>query len=256
MMKVLVLGSGGQLGREVMRARRSAGLNLVGLDRASLDIADSLAVTAALDSIRPAVVINCATYTAVDRAESDAGNAFQVNARASGHLAKVCAARGMALVHISTDYVFDGSSDRPYVETDPTAPLGVYGRSKCEGEEAIRGVLDRHLILRPAWVYSVFGSNFMKTMLRLAGERPVIRVVNDQFGTPTAAADLADAIMKMTQAVTAGSGAFGTYHLTNHGFTTWYGFAEEIFADLQRRTGRQVELVPIGTADYPTPARQ
>jgi dTDP-4-dehydrorhamnose reductase len=253
---VLVIGSYGQLGRELARQAWPDGTELVGFDRDTFDVSIPGVATAALDQFAPDLVVNAAAYTAVDRAETEIDAAVAGNVRAPQYVAAACAARGTALVHVSTDYVFDGTQQRPYVETDPTAPVNVYGRTKHDGEEAIRGVWANHLILRTAWLYSAFGNNFVKTMLRLAGERPEVRVINDQFGAPTSAADLARCIIAMAPRAVAGTAAFGTYHVTNSGCTSWHGFAAEIFADLRKRTGKAVKLVGIDTSQYPTPARR
>src|SRR5690606_32769842 len=193
--------------------------------------------------------------TAVDRAESERDAAFHANAEAPAMLASACAARDALLVHYSTDYVFDGSADRPYREDAPTAPLGVYGESKLAGEQAIRASGARHLILRTAWVYAAHGGNFLRTMLRLGKERDTLRVVADQIGSPTPAPLIADVTARVLQAA---DGRQGTWHLTTSGHTSWHGFAEAIFAGAVQSglLPRAPEVVPIGTADYPTPARR
>jgi dTDP-4-dehydrorhamnose reductase len=255
-MKVLILGSEGQLGRELRRASWPEATLLLPYDIDRVDIGQAGAAAALIEKERPALVVNAAAYTAVDRAETEPDAAFAANARGPRYLAQVCAAQAIPLIHISTDYVFDGTKDGAYVESDLTAPLGVYGRSKRDGEVAVRETLGRHLILRTSWVYSVFGGNFVKTMLRLGGERSELRIVADQVGAPTAARDLADWIVRIAPAAMSGDAAFGTYHACNDGATSWCGFAEAIFADLQQRTGRSVAVIPIATADYPTPARR
>jgi dTDP-4-dehydrorhamnose reductase len=251
-MKLLVLGAGGQVGTELRRAKLPHGMTLAALDRAALDITDRTAIVAAIRRERPDVVANAAAYTAVDKAESDAEAAFTVNAIAPGEISAVCAEAGTPLIHISTDYVYDGSKSGPYVEGDPINPLGVYGRSKAAGDAAVAAALAEHVILRTAWVYSAHGGNFVKTMLRLASERPSLRVVADQHGSPTSAADIAAAIVAIAARIGAGEGRWGVFHFTGAGTTTWHGFAEAILA----MAGKQVPVAAITTADYPTPARR
>lgn len=255
-MKVLLLGSHGQLGRELQRAQWREMPELLPYDLDQVDIAAPGAAAALIAHNRPDILVNAAAYTAVDKAESEPQAAFAANARGPEFLARACAMHDIPLVHVSTDYVFDGTKQRPYVENDPYAPLSIYGRSKRDGEIAVRSTLPQHLILRTSWVYSKFGNNFVKTMLRLGGERSELRVVADQTGAPTAAGDLAACIAQMAPSAAAGSGPYGTYHVCNAGETNWYGFAEAIFADMKRRTGRSIAVTPIATADYPTPARR
>jgi dTDP-4-dehydrorhamnose reductase len=255
-MKILILGSNGQLGRELQRAAWPQPAVLLPYDLDRVDIAVPGAAAALIDEHRPDLAVNAAAYTAVDKAESEPDAAFAANARAPGYLAQACAPRAIPLVHISTDYVFDGTKEAPYVESDSTGPLSVYGRSKRDGEAAVRDSLPRHLILRTSWVYSVFGGNFVKTMLRLGAERSQLRVVADQTGAPTAACDLAGWIAQMAPAAVSGRAPYGTYHACNGGETSWCGFAEAIFADVKQRTGRSVAVTPIATAEYPTPARR
>lgn len=259
-MKLLLLGGNGQVGRELRRVLPALGELVVatreGADGdavADFDAPDSL--PALIDRIAPDVVVNAAAYTAVDRAESEPDAAFRVNALAPGAIAQACAAPGALLLHYSTDYVFDGSASRPYREDDVTAPPGVYGASKLAGEEAIRASGARHAILRTAWVYAAHGRNFLHTMLRLARERDELRVVGDQVGAPTSAAWIADASARI---LAHGVPTSGTWHLVAAGETSWHGFAEAIMdealaAGLLRRTPR---VLPIATADYPTPARR
>ena len=197
MTDVLLTGANGQLGWEVARRAAAAGLSCHAVDRGALDITDADAVTRTIADLRPAVVINAAAYTAVDRAESDEASAFAVNRDGPTYLAEACAAGGITLVHISTDYVFDGTKKSAYTEEDPMVPLGVYGASKLAGEEAVRRLCPRHIILRTAWVYGIHGQNFVQTMLRIARERDTVRVVDDQRGCPTFAGDLADAILEL-----------------------------------------------------------
>jgi dTDP-4-dehydrorhamnose reductase len=205
---------------------------------------------------RPDIIVNAAAYTAVDKAESDVDRAFAVNEAGPRHLAAASKDIGAVLVHLSTDYVFDGRKADAYLEDDPVAPASAYGRSKEAGERVVRQTTPRHLILRTAWVYAAHGSNFLRTMVRLARESDVVRVVADQHGTPTSAADLADAILALLPRLMEKDAAFGTFHLTNGGRTTWHGFAQEIFASLDRHGGTVSPLEAITTADYSTPARR
>ncbi len=255
-MKLLVLGANGQVGFELRRAALPAGMTMTALDRAGLDIARREDVFAAVARERPDLVINAAAYTAVDRAETETEAAFAANAAAPGHIAAACAGAGIPLLHLSTDYVFDGSKPEPYREDDPVDPLGVYGKSKEAGERAVRAALARHVILRTAWVYGVHGNNFVKTILRLAAERPELRVVADQHGAPTAAADIAAALVAIAGRIGAGRGDWGTFHFTGAGATTWHGFAEAIVALAAPHTGKRPPVAAIATADYPTPARR
>ena len=254
---VLVFGKSGQVATALGRLGPIADRPVTCLGRGETDISDARAVTEAFETHRPAFAINAAAYTAVDAAESAPDEAHGVNANGAGHLALACAEAGIPLIHLSTDYVFDGRGERPYRENDPVAPLGVYGRSKLAGEELIRARLDRHLILRTSWVFSAAGGNFVTTMLRLGAERDELGIVDDQTGSPTFAGDIAAAISALAEVVLSGGGdvPWGTYHMSNAGHTTWYGFAKEIFAHAEA-AGQKVPSVvkPIATEDYPTPA--
>ena len=255
-MKLLVLGAGGQVGRELCRLQWPAGYRLAAFDRGDVDITREDSIAAAMQRERPDMVINAAAYTAVDRAETEPDAAWAANCTGPGQLAAACRKAAVPLIHISTDYVFDGSKAGPYREDDPVNPLGVYGRSKEAGDRAVREALPEHVILRTAWVYSAHGHNFVKTMLRLAGERPVLRVVADQTGSPTSAADIAAAIAAIVRRIAAGQGRWGTYHFTGAGAVTWHGFAEAIFELAAPWRGPRPRVEPITTADYPTPARR
>jgi dTDP-4-dehydrorhamnose reductase len=255
-MKVLVLGAGGQVGHELCRHSWPTDTTLVALARDGLDITRREAVFTTIAGERPDVVVNAAAYTAVDRAESERDAAWAANCAGPGHIAAACRDAGIPLIHISTDYVFDGTRSGPYREDDPVNPLGVYGASKEGGERAVREALREHVILRTAWIYSAHGHNFVRTMLRLAGQRPVLRVVADQTGSPTSAADLADAIARIAQRVANGNAAWGTYHFTGAGAVTWHGFAEAIFDLARGWHGPPPRVEAITTADYPTPARR
>lgn len=255
MAEVLVTGGNGQLGHALARHAWPAGWEPVALDRVALDIADPDQVARAVAERRWSAVINAAAYTAVDRAESDAVAAWRVNALGPAALAAACEAAGIPLVHVSTDYVFDGSNDRPWQVDDPVAPLGVYGASKLGGEQAVRTACRRHAIVRTSWVVSATASNFVRTMLRLAAERDTVRVVADQHGAPTAAADLAAALATVAVRLAENAPA-GTFHFSNADATTWAAFARAIFAGSTARGGPSARVEPIATADYPTPARR
>ncbi len=226
------------------------------LGRPDGDITDRDAVLRALDAHEPDIVINPAAYTAVDKAETEPDLAFAVNRDGARNVAFACDRAGVPLIHFSTDYVFDGAKDGFWHEDDPIAPLGVYGRSKAEGEAAVRETLDSHVILRTAWVFSSFGGNFVKTMLRLGAERDSLNVVSDQLGSPSYAPDLADGALEIARQVLGGNRAFGIYHLTNSGTASWYEFAVEIFRQAKAEMGIECEVAPIPTEQYPTPARR
>jgi dTDP-4-dehydrorhamnose reductase len=253
---VLVFGAGGQVGRELMQRPAPRGFAILGLTHGQTDIADRKAVEEVVRQHRPDIIVNAAAYTAVDRAEIELDRAFAANETGPRNIAAAAQDVGAVLVHLSTDYVFDGRKTESYVEDDPVAPVSIYGQSKEAGEREVRKTISRHLILRTAWVYAAHGSNFLKTMVRLAGERTVVRVVADQYGTPTSAADLADAILAILPRLTERDAARGTFHLTNAGWTTWNGFAQEIFLGLTRHGRPTPRLEAITTADYPTPARR
>ena len=247
----LVTGAGGQLGRE-LQLTTPAGWAVAALDRATLDIADTVSLRAALDRVRPAAVINAAAYTAVDKAETEAELAARSNAEGPAVLAGACADLGIRLVHISTDFVFDGAASRPYRPADATGPLGEYGRSKLAGEQGTQAANPAALILRTGWVYSRFGNNFVKTMLRLMAERDQLNVVVDQVGTPTWAHGLA---------LTAWAGlrhedAHGIYHWSDAGVCSWYDFAVAIQEEALALglLQREIAISPIPASDYPTPA--
>jgi len=253
-MKVLVTGAKGQVGEAV--ARLLDGHQVTAHDRASLDLEKPDDIRWCVRDAHPDVIVNAAAYTAVDRAEAEEDRARAVNAIAPGILAEEAKRAGALLIHYSTDYVFDGELDRPYLETDATRPLSAYGRTKLEGERAVAAAGGRHLILRTSWVYAPRGRNFMLTMLRFAAERDELRVVDDQRGAPTSADQLARATVALLDAARETS---GIYHATASGVTTWFGFAGAIFEARRRKLGeafRIPALVPIATADYPTPAKR
>jgi dTDP-4-dehydrorhamnose reductase len=251
-MKALVTGAGGQLANELVR-RAPGDADVVSLTEHELDICNAEAVGLAIARHGPDVVFNAAAYTAVDRAENDPDTAFRVNRDGAALLAAAAQAAGARFAHVSTDFVFDGHASRAYRPEDPAAPLGVYGASKQAGDEAVAAAAPDALIVRTAWVYSPWGGNFLKTMLRLMGERPEVRVVADQIGTPTSASTLADTLWGLTRA-----GATGMFHCTDAGVASWYDFAQAIAEDAHGlgmiRGG--VQVTPIATHDYPTPARR
>lgn len=257
---ILLLGQTGQLGWEIDRRARAAGITMAGGGRDRLDITDPAAIATAMHAAGPKVVINAAAYTAVDRAEDDAATAHAVNRDGPANLAAACAAAGIPLIHVSTDYVFNGTKDGPYVETDPVGPNCVYGASKLAGEEAVRAATPHHIILRTAWLFGPHGHNFVKTMLRLARQHPVLRVVDDQRGCPTLAGDLADAILILARKAIQGrldrAEDFGTFHCCGGGSTTWCGFARAIFDIAAPHLPAVPTVQGISTAEYPTPARR
>jgi dTDP-4-dehydrorhamnose reductase len=252
-----VTGGGGQVGTELTRRAQNWDIQIQALTRRELDITQPEMVRDILGDARPDVVINAAAYTAVDKAEDDAEAAFAVNHAAPGHIAAACADLGIPLIHISTDYVFDGTRKGAYKEEDPVRPLGVYGASKEAGERAVRESARRHVIMRTSWVYATHGGNFVRTMLRVGAERDSLRVVADQTGTPTFAGDIADAALSIAGKIAGQQEApWGTYHYTAKGETTWHGFAEAIFASSETALGRRPLLEAIATSEYPTPAKR
>jgi dTDP-4-dehydrorhamnose reductase len=248
-MQMSILGAHGQVGRALAALARQKSIPYRALARAECDITDPLAVRHAVAESR--IVVNCAAYTVVDQAESDQDAAYRVNSLGAENVAAACAEAGIPLVHLSTDYVFDGESSRPAKEDDPPRPVNVYGRSKLGGEEKVRERLACHIILRTSWIFSAHGQNFVKTILRLAGSQPELRVVDDQIGGPTAAADLAQAIIRMVRACERpGFPHWGTYHFSGAPPVSWYDFARAIVA------GRGTVVVPVATKDFLTAARR
>jgi dTDP-4-dehydrorhamnose reductase len=244
-MRVLVTGAGGQLGLDVVRTWAEAGDDVVALQHSVLDVTDRSQVRRVVADVHPDVVVNCAAWTAVDACETDPDRADAANARAVAHLAEACGAAGARLVQISTDYVFDGTLDRPYREDDPTGPRSVYGRSKRAGELAALEMGDRAVVVRTSWVCGVHGNNMVKTVLRLAAERPELSFVDDQVGHPTFTQDLAPLLRVIVQ-----RGLHGVVHATNQGACSWYEFAREVVA----ASGRDPSMVrPISTADLHPP---
>ncbi len=259
---ILVTGAEGQLARALMQvanATTNSELSVAAIGRLVLDITNPETLTAAMEQYQPALVVNCAAYTGVDQAETEEGRAFAVNAEGAAALAEKCQLGGIPMIHVSTDFVFPGTLERPYIETDATGPVNAYGLSKLEGEKRITAVCPRHIILRTSWVYSPWGSNFVRTMLRLARERKEISVVADQQGCPTYAPHLATAIMEITSQILSSKNAkapWGIYHAAGSGETSWCGFAQQIFSESARHGGPTARVVPISTEQYPTPARR
>jgi len=256
---ILLTGAGGQVGHEVKRLAGEQGRSLVGLTRAELDIADSKAVDRIFAQAQPALVINAAAYTAVDKAEQEIEAAMRANRLGPAMLAAACREHKIPLLHLSTDYVFDGNASGAYGEDDPAAPTGIYGLSKWQGEEEVRAALKEHLILRVSWVFGPHGNNFVKTMLRLAAERDELRVVADQHGCPTSATHIAKALLTIADQIGQGGDVpWGTYHFCGSPATTWHGFAETIVREAvgMGLLVHAIPVHPITTDQYPTPARR
>ncbi len=253
---VLVFGATGQLGRELARAKWPGDVTPAFLDRSAADFTRPQTLEKIVRDHAPDAVIVAAAYTNVDGAESDEVTAMTVNAVAPAKVANAASALGIPVVAISTDYVFDGDKTGPYVETDAVGPINAYGRTKLAGEIAVRAANPRHLILRTSWVYSAHGTNFLKSMLRLAAEEEAVTIVADQHGCPTAAHDLAAALTRIAPRLIAGDVPWGTYHLAGGTETTWHGFAEMIFAELERRGLTRPANQAITTAEFPRPARR
>ena len=255
-MRIAVTGTAGQVVTSLLERGKAADHEVIAIGRPDLDLADPASVVRALEAARPDVIVSAAAYTAVDKAESEPDLAHAVNGAGAGAVAQAASKFDVPVIHISTDYVFDGTLDRPYVETDPTGPTGVYGASKLAGERAVLAASDNSAVLRVAWVYSPFGGNFVKTMLRLAADRDELGVVGDQVGNPTNALAIADAIFQVaTNMVSDRSLELrGVFHMTAPGEASWADFAEAIFAASTARGGPSASVRPIGTADYPTPA--
>jgi len=255
--KLVVTGRDGQVTR-ALQELAGPDLDVVALSRAEFDLGAEGDATDIFAAHHPDVIVNAGAYTAVDKAESEKDLAFAVNGRGAGRVAAAARALGKPVIQISTDYVFDGAGETPWREDDATGPIGVYGASKCAGEAAVRAATANHVILRTSWVYAPWGANFVKTMLRLAAQRPELRVVADQVGTPTSALDIAEAIVAIARALVArpDEALRGTFHLTSQGATSWAGFAREIFGQSAARGGPSASVVSIPSSEYPTPARR
>lgn len=258
-MRLLIAGAQGQLARAMIElAPTAADVTAFAVGRPALDLTAPASVLSALADFKPDVIVNAAAYTAVDRAEQEPHAAMALNADGPRRLAEAAERRGAVLIHLSTDCVFDGEKPAPYVEDDPTGPISVYGHSKLAGEEAVRAVAERHIIMRTSWVFSPFGTNFVKRMLQLSRDDEDLRVVDDRQGCPTYAPDLAAAILAVARAATAEPerNIWGTYHAAGTGAVTWCGFAQEILRLSAARGGPSAAIVPITTAEYPTPAKR
>ncbi|HSC68856.1 MAG TPA: dTDP-4-dehydrorhamnose reductase [Cellvibrio sp.] len=259
-MKILVTGANGQVGYCLQQQLKKTDFEFVALTRADLDISNAQAVENAIGQIQPDVIINAAAYTAVDKAEQEQALAFAINRDGAANLASAAKKMGAAILHISTDYVFAGDATGSYREDAPTAPQGVYGQSKLEGELAVIAANDKHIILRTAWVFGEHGNNFVKTMIRLGRSRDTLGIVADQIGGPTYAGDIAKALIEIAQQYAAGKTiAWGTYHFSGLPHISWFGFAKNIFAEVEQ-TNLYEKAIPqlnaITTADYPTPAKR
>ncbi|HEV2602681.1 MAG TPA: dTDP-4-dehydrorhamnose reductase [Microvirga sp.] len=257
-MRVAVVGTQGQVARSLAERGVARGVEVVNVGRPALDLLNINSVEATLTGVAPSIVVNAAAYTAVDQAESDEETAEQINGRAAGRIAEVAQRLGVPVIHLSTDYVFDGTLDRPYRETDPVAPVSAYGRSKLVGEQLVAAAHPDHVILRTAWVYSPFGKNFVKTMLALGATRSEIAVVADQRGCPTSALDIADAVLEIGGRLAAGASASqrGTFHLVGTGEATWADFAQTALDHAVEFGRSPVRVRGITTQEYPTPARR
>jgi dTDP-4-dehydrorhamnose reductase len=255
---ILVMGKSGQLARSLNDWAVQKNIPMVLAGRPEFNLENAYDVDHIVKTVRPKVIVNTAAYTAVDRAEEEAEQAFSVNRDGAEHLACVAEHKRVPLIHVSTDYVFDGAKQTPYVEDDSTAPLNVYGRSKLEGELGVLAFYPAAIVIRSSWIYGPYGHNFLRTMLRLAQTQSAVKIVDDQRGTPTSSRQLAAGIMRMIERLDSkpSTEVGGIYHLTNQGETTWYGFAVEIFRALSRRGFTVPKLWPIESCDYPTRAHR
>ncbi len=260
-LRYLVTGREGQVVRSLLEQSKRPehdGIELIAMGRPDLDLAKPETIRTTVNKIKPDIIISAAAYTAVDQAESDEETARAVNALGPRALAEAAASRKIPIIHLSTDYVFDGMKSEPYVETDAVGPMSAYGRTKLEGEQAVKEATDNAVILRTAWVYSPFGKNFAKTMLRLAETRDTVNVVADQIGNPTSALDIADGIFKIARNLTEDGDRSlrGMFHMSGRGEASWADFAEEIFRLSASKGGPNATVGRISTADYPTPAKR
>ena len=258
-MKLVVTGKTGQVATALLAAGRHQDIDVLAIGRPEFDLSNPDAGLASLAGLAPDIIVSAAAYTAVDKAENDSDEALRVNARGPGALGDLAAALGVPIIHLSTDYVYDGRKGGAYVESDPTNPVSVYGATKLAGEQAIEAATRNHVILRTAWVYSPFGNNFLKTMLKLAATKPELRVVDDQHGNPTAALDIADAVIAIAKNLLLrpdDAGLRGIFHLAGTGATTWADFAAEIFAASADHGGPSASVIRIPSSEYPTLARR
>jgi len=257
-MKLLIIGSKGQLGSELVRECKRNDFSFLALDLPDFDITDPSCVEKTLADFKPSIILNASAYTNVDEAETDPEIAFSVNSDGPANLALSCHKKKIPIIHISTDYVFDGSKGQPYAESDPVSPVGAYGKSKEEGESRVRSILKQHIIVRTSWLYGTNGNNFVKTMLRFGNEKEILKVVSDQYGCPTCAADLAEAVVDISKQISQGLKiAWGTYHYCGLGITTWHKFAKTIFEIASQYQNYKVSSVEaITTAQYPTKTKR
>lgn|SRR5262245_7242313 len=253
---ILIAGRSGRIARDLIDAADGLGLEVAALGRPGLDLTDRDSVARVVEAVAPRAIINAAGLVVVDEAERDPARAFAINCAGPAHLAAAAAHAGVPLLHLSSDYVFDGAKTAPYREDDPLAPLNVYGRSKAAGEQAVLAAHAGAIVVRTSWVYGPYGVNFLTTMLRLAAAQEIVRVVADQYGTPTAGADLARALLDMAlrMATDAAGASAGIYHVAGTGETTWLGLAEAIFAGWAQRGHRVPKIQPIPLAEWPGPA--
>ena len=243
--KVLITGANGQLGKELVELFTEKGFEVYGFGRDKMDITNQAQVQEVISTLKPNIVLHSAAHTQVDLAESEPEQAFSINAYGTRNVAVAAEAVGAKLVYVSTDYVFDGTTDKPYNEFSPTSPLGVYGKSKLAGEQFVRDLHSKFFIVRTSWVYGKYGANFVKTMLKLGEERKELSVVADQIGCPTYTLDLANAILELVD-----SEKYGIYHISNSGSCSWYELAKEIFKEAKM----EIKVIPCTTADFPRPA--
>lgn len=257
-MKLLITGANGQVGWEIIQRAKKLGIDFCPLNHAQLDITDKSAVAKVVTEYSPDYLVNAAAYTAVDKAENKADLAFAVNAQGASNLAMICHQHSIPLVHISTDYIFDGTKQGEYTEQDLPRPINVYGRTKWQGEQAIKENCSRHIILRTSWVFGVHGHNFVKTMLSLAKQRDHLDIVNDQYGGPTSASAIADVILAMIKKIDSSNQSYwGVYHFSGAPYVSWFEFAREIFDRAADLTGIPIpELQGVATESYPTRAKR
>ena len=256
-MRIFVTGREGQVAQSLLeRAKQSAGIEIVAVGRPGFDLTNAAGVKLAIKSASPDLIVSAAAYTAVDKAEGDAENAYTVNRDGAAAVAEAAEALGVPVIHLSTDYVYPGDKAGAYLESDSTGPASVYGASKLAGEHAVIEAASRAIILRTAWVYSPFGNNFVKTMLRIGKDRSVVRVVDDQIGNPTSALDIADAILAIAPKAIDDRKTAGTYNLAGTGAVSWCGLARHIFSASHKLGGPNPAVEAITTSEYPTPAKR
>jgi len=253
--KVVLTGAGGQVGKELMRlSGGKLDVQVIGMGHFELDVTSPVSISNALNIHKPDVLVNTAAYTAVEKAESEIELAFEVNGNGAEILAQICAERQIPLIHLSTDYVFDGKKKQPYTEIDTENPINIYGKSKYEGEKAIRSVLNEHIILRTSWVFGIYGHNFVKTLLKLQKKRSPLNIISDTIGCPTAASDIAMVIIQLvSQVFQKKQMQWGTYHYCGDNTACWYSFAKEVFKTVSMATGSPLpQIIPISSEDYPS----